>query len=324
MNLKIPVMITALLIAGNFSSYAVAQTDPALTTEEANALIWVREEEKLARDTYITLYDQWNFRIFNNISRSEQMHMDAMLTLLTSYGIPDPITDDTVGVFTDPILDDLYDKLITDGSVSLLDALYVGAFIEELDIKDIREAVEESVHTDINDVYDVLLEGSYKHMRAFVGQIEAMGVVYEAQVLEQSEVNEILGESGMTAQMADGNWMISGHNGEGMIFDVTVDGLFIVYWFTYDNEGRQMWLVGFSEDSSQPGVQVELRQYGGTVFGPQFNPDDVVSEIWGNVEIHFKDCMSAEANYESVTGSGAGSLELERIYYVAGSLCQPE
>ena len=218
MKLKIAVIIFLLLITGGYGSYANAQ----LSDEEAAGLVWVREEEKLARDTYLTLYERWGQRIFSNISRSEQKHMDAMLGLLNTYGIADPITDDTVGVFTDDTLDELYDKLIADGSVSLLDALYVGAFIEELDIKDIREADEFSSYADISTVYASLLNGSYKHLQAFVGQIEAQGVSYEAQVLSQYEVNEILGKATeMTAEMADGSWMVSGHNGEGMIFDIS-------------------------------------------------------------------------------------------------------
>jgi hypothetical protein len=38
----------------------------------------------------------------------------------------------------------------------------------------------------------------------------------------------------------------------------------------------------------------------------------------------FKNCATADVSYQSVTGFGAGELEIERIYYAAGSLCQPE
>ncbi|WP_294043530.1 DUF2202 domain-containing protein, partial [Thiolapillus sp.] len=39
---------------------------------------WLAAEEKLTRDVYITLYDQWEHPVFNNISGSEQRHMDSM------------------------------------------------------------------------------------------------------------------------------------------------------------------------------------------------------------------------------------------------------
>ena len=42
----------------------------------------MREEEKLARDVYLTLYDIWGTPAFNNIASSEQTHMDAVLMLI--------------------------------------------------------------------------------------------------------------------------------------------------------------------------------------------------------------------------------------------------
>ena len=71
-----------------------------LTDSEKYWLTYMREEEKLARDVYIFLYDKWGSQIFNNISVSEQTHMDAIKTLLDRYGIPDPVADKGPGVFT--------------------------------------------------------------------------------------------------------------------------------------------------------------------------------------------------------------------------------
>jgi hypothetical protein len=325
MNLKIAVIIFVFAMAGGIGSHAAAQTSTdQLSEEEAATLVWMREEEKLARDTYITLYQRWGTRIFNNISRSEQKHMDALLTMVNTYGMDDPVSDDTVGAFTDPVLDGLYDQLVENGSTSALDALYVGGFIEELDIKDLWEAIEESTHADITAVYESLLAGSYKHLNAFVNQIEASGIDYQAQYLEQSEVDAILGQSSMTAEMADGSWIVSGHNGEGMIIDITVDEKFVLYWFTYDEYGNQMWMVGVAEEYSGAEVRVTVSRYSGPVFGPGFNSDDKAEETWGEVHINFRDCAIADVSYQSVAGFGAGNLEIERIYYVAGSLCQPE
>lgn len=328
MNLKTPVITLVITMLVSLSGYtadtSAPQTDSTLTDEEIQALIWVREEEKLARDTYITLYERWNARIFSNISRSEQKHMDAMLTILNTYGIQDPVTDDTVGVFTDETLDELYDKLINDGDGSLSDALHVGAFIEELDIKDIREALDGVTQADIIAVYENLLTGSYKHLNAFVGQIEGLGITYQPQVLSQTEVDAILGRSDMNAQMADGSWMVTGHDGEGMVIDVTADGVFLIYWMTYDSQGNQVWLLGLTDQSSEAVVELTMYQYSGPAFGPGFNSQDLVSELWGDVTINFLDCGTADVHYQSVSGFGSGDLKIQRIYYAAGSLCQPE
>jgi len=325
MNLKLTAMILAGMLVTGLSSNTVAQsTAGVLNDDESSTLIWMREEEKLARDTYITLYDRWGTRVFNNISRAEQTHMNTLLTMLNTYNIADPIKDDTVGVFSDPVLADLYGDLISKGSKSALDALYVGGFIEELDIKDLWIAIEESTHADITAAYENLLAGSYKHLNAFVGQIEASGIDYQAQYLTQSEVDSILDESGMTGEMSDGNWAVTEHSGEGMIIDVTVDGLLVLYWLTYDKQGEALWLLGVTNQASTADVHMSLYQYSGPVFGPGFNTDDLESELWGEVSINFRDCAFADVNYQSVSGYGSGELEIQRIYYAAGSLCQPE
>jgi hypothetical protein len=325
MNLKLTaILFTGMLVMGLSSNTVAQTTSGTLSDDEAATLVWMRQEEKLARDTYITLYERWGTRVFNNISRAEQTHMNTMLTMLNIYGIDDPISDDAVGAFNDPVLADLYDKLVADGSVSALDALYVGGFIEELDIKDLWDAIDESTHADVIVAYKNLLAGSYKHLNAFVSQIEATGVDYQAQYLTQSEVDSILGESGMTAQMADGSWIVSGHSGEGMVIDVTVDGLFVLYWMTYNKQGEQMWLLGLSEESSEAEIHLTVHQYSGPVFGPGFNSDELEAELWGELDINFRDCAFADVHYDSVNGYGTGQVEIQRIYYAAGSLCQPE
>ncbi|MCK5121807.1 MAG: DUF2202 domain-containing protein [Methylococcales bacterium] len=163
----------------------------ALSVTETDSLLFMREEEKMARDVYLTLYGLWNDEIFNNIASSEQEHMDAIKLLLDKYDLLDPVIDG-VGLFTDPELQALYDNLVERGEKSRMEALYVGALIEEVDMRDIQEAIEETQHLDIINVYENLLKGSRNHLRSFVGKIEDEGAVYEAQVLTQEEVDEIV------------------------------------------------------------------------------------------------------------------------------------
>ena len=64
----------------------------------------MREEEKLARDVYLELYDTWGQQIFKNIAESEQSHTNAIKTLLERYDITDPVTDDSRGIFQNSVL----------------------------------------------------------------------------------------------------------------------------------------------------------------------------------------------------------------------------
>lgn len=175
---------------GNVQAGQVAA--PTLTVTEAEALLFMREEEKLARDVYLTLYKQWKLPVFNTISGSEQQHTDRVKALLQTYRLADPVTNDTVGVFTNPQLAALYSQLVTAGQSSLLEALNVGAFIEETDIADLQKALAGTTRPDIATVYGNLMRGSRNHLRAFVGQIEAQGVAYTAQALPQAEVDAII------------------------------------------------------------------------------------------------------------------------------------
>jgi hypothetical protein len=89
-------------------------TGPA-TPELAADLQFLREEEKLARDVYLTLYDAWQLAPHQNIAESEQTHTDRVLDLLVALDLPDPVVDDTVGVFVNPQLAGLYVELVATG-----------------------------------------------------------------------------------------------------------------------------------------------------------------------------------------------------------------
>ncbi len=158
----------------------------------AEDLQFLREEEKLARDVYITLYDKWQINLHNNISRSEQQHMDAIKDLLVAFSFSDPITDDAVGAFTNKKLDTLYDDLTSQGSISELDALVVGATIEDLDIHDIEQMMTRTSDPQVLAVYDRLQCGSRNHLRSFMGQLTARGGSYTPQFISASSYAGII------------------------------------------------------------------------------------------------------------------------------------
>ncbi len=160
---------------------------------ETAGLVFMREEEKLARDVYLTLYSQWSVRVFSNISRSEQMHTDAIALLLEKYEIEDPVQVDSLGVFKNEALQALYDTLLVQGKQSLVEALKVGALIEEVDIRDIQKELDENVdNQDIAYVYENLMRGSRNHLRAFVNNLSAQGVEYAPQILSQEDYLAII------------------------------------------------------------------------------------------------------------------------------------
>lgn len=171
------------------------QTQQSVTTlseAEQETLLFMREEEKLARDVYIVLYKSWNKNIFKNISSSEQQHMDAILKKIKLFGLTDP-NSSKIGSFINPDLQELYNELIYQGRLSYNDALTVGATIEDMDILDLMNAIKGTKNLALKTTYQNLLEGSKNHLRAFVGLLKNQGIEYNPQFISQELFDAILG-----------------------------------------------------------------------------------------------------------------------------------
>lgn len=185
-------------VNGNNNNFSLASINQqiyslpkdSLSQFEKNSLLFTREEEKLARDVYVTLYQKWGANIFSNISSSEQTHMDAVKLLLDRYLLTDPAG--APGVFINPTLQSLYNELVQQGSKSLLDAYKVGATIEDLDIYDIENSIPNIDNKDILWVYASLVKGSRNHLRSFYRNIIAAGGSYSPQYISQSQFDTII------------------------------------------------------------------------------------------------------------------------------------
>lgn len=189
-------VITTSLMAGqgirNISA-TTSSTTKTVSEIEKEDLLFMREEEKLARDVYIFAYSQWGNTVFDSISESEQEHTDKILALLVKYNLEDPALE-AEGEFNDEELQHLYNDLIGEVQNSEISALYVGTAIEEIDMIDILDAIERTDNRDIKTVYENLLDGSKSHLRAFVKVLETRGIVYEPRFIDEDFYNEIIGE----------------------------------------------------------------------------------------------------------------------------------
>lgn len=215
----------SLLMAVIALNAAVAPVVNAATLDHAEEthLVFMREEEKLARDVYLTFAQIYPSQpVFQTIATSsEQTHTDTMRDKLAQYNITDPNPDannlpSSIGIYTGavygPYFTEKFSTLTSLGMQSELHALYVGALIEELDMHDIVQCPKIIVATDsiieeggcglnytnekpLINSYNSLIDGSENHLRSYVGQIEAVIGVgnYEAQYLTQEQVDAILG-----------------------------------------------------------------------------------------------------------------------------------
>ncbi|MCB9111415.1 MAG: DUF2202 domain-containing protein [Anaerolineales bacterium] len=184
-----------------------------LNADETASLLYMREEEKLARDVYNTLFTVWGQPTFQNIAASEQAHMDEIKLLLDRYGLTDPALGP--GQFSDANLQALYDQLVAQGSVSLADALKVGAAIEEIDILDLQARLALTDNADIQMVFNNLMNGSYSHLNSFTSVLtQQTGEIYIPKYLTAEAYQAIItGTSGNGYQGGSGT--TNGHGNSG-------------------------------------------------------------------------------------------------------------
>lgn len=161
------VTATAALALTAGATRAGAATTLTPTAAERGALEVMRQEEKLARDVYLTLAEKWSIPVFRNIARSEQVHMDAMKVLLDRYGIADPAAGLARGDYALASFDALYQQLVAKGSTSLAAAAAVGVEIEKLDIADLKAQAASAGAADIRAVFAQLARASQNHLASF-------------------------------------------------------------------------------------------------------------------------------------------------------------
>ena len=164
-----------------------------LNDAETEGILFMREEEKMARDVYLTMYEKYPLPVFRNIPKSENAHMSAIKVLIDKYELTDPVGDNEIGVFTNGDIQSLYDGLVTKGLVDVIEALKVGALIEETDILDLDIHITEiDENDDILTVYTNLRRGSTHHLKAFVWNLKMRGIEYTPQLMDLEDYNDII------------------------------------------------------------------------------------------------------------------------------------
>ncbi len=210
--------ITAGMVTSDNEGATVINTDDLksvttgtddLTVEQTDWLKFMREEEKLARDLYLALSVDFTVPAFKNIARAEENHMNAVLAILTTYGIEDPASPES-GVFNNADLQALYNTLLEKGKLSLAEALKVGALVEETDILDLADVYALNPGEDLKTLTEALMLGSRNHLRAFNRVLAANGIVYAPVALDQEAFDAIISTpwekgTGLCSSISKGN-----------------------------------------------------------------------------------------------------------------------
>jgi hypothetical protein len=162
----------ALLSGSAYAKGRKAKITTEMTDEQKDMLFFIYQEEKVARDVYITLGNIYtDENTFASIQLSEQRHIDSARGLCEKYDVDiDGVDEENVGDFVLPILQELYDTCVSQGQESLLEALKVGELIELSDIDDLEQA-SVGMPADVVNLFENLKEGSLSHLDAFTAAI---------------------------------------------------------------------------------------------------------------------------------------------------------
>lgn len=101
-----------------------------------------------------------------------------------------------------------------------------------------------------------------------------------------------------------GSWFDPSHNGEGFIVQYIDDSRAVIYWFTYDEAGAQRWFTGMGTATGNTLHIEELLITDGGVFGPGFDPNQIMRIPVGELTLTFSSDSAALAAYtiNGVTG----------------------
>lgn len=116
-----------------------------------------------------------------------------------------------------------------------------------------------------------------------------------------------------------GSWFDPARNGEGFHLQILTDDSAVMQWFSFTPEGEKQWFVSSGGQISYPAEDTALIEFEdvltarGGVFGPDFNPNDIVLERWGSLQFELG-CEGGQVSYQAIDPDyGTGGYPLIRL-----------
>ena len=111
-----------------------------------------------------------------------------------------------------------------------------------------------------------------------------------------------------------GLWYDPSHNGEGFLLEALNETTALMFWFSYDDQGNQAWMIAVGTINGNEIQFDEVLLPIGAEFGPDFDPKSVDRTSWGEATMTFHDCNSATVIYSSNDDRfGSGEQQAVRL-----------
>ena len=120
-----------------------------------------------------------------------------------------------------------------------------------------------------------------------------------------------------------GSWFLPARDGEGYVIEIIGPSLepeMLAYFYTYDDAGNQMWLIGQGAVNGDTAV-LPMQVTSGPVYGDAYDPDDVLREDWGTLTFKFTSKNAGTVLRESTMGFGTDTVDIIRLSSLTGLVC---
>lgn len=122
-----------------------------------------------------------------------------------------------------------------------------------------------------------------------------------------------------------GIWFDDQAPGQGFIIQVVdLDGTdtVVLYWFTFDTDGNQVWLYGQGPVDGEVANMDLFLVEGGVLSAAGFDPTDISLTAWGQLTLGFSDCDEGLVSYTAIDPAiGSGEIEIDRLTQSLGDEC---
>jgi len=119
-----------------------------------------------------------------------------------------------------------------------------------------------------------------------------------------------------------GNWYNPAQSGHGFQLEKVNDTTVTAFWFTFDANGNQVWILGVGQIVDNRIEMQAVKSRGGR-FPPNFDPTQITNPPWGTLTFTFTSCNAGSVSWTSVDPlfTASGTLALERVTSVQGTTC---